>query len=264
MCKDFKEFISGFFAREGKYLTSNIKDILCAPESLEVFRQAFTTSDYEIFEQIGDVIISQFIVCYSYKKFSNLRCKEGVKIVARIRIKYTSCQFLSKLAEELEFWPQVRFHETEQFMEITESRRQSILEDVFEAFIGSISCVVDDKFGLGVGYIVCNHILSSIYEKQQILLTYENLFDAKTRLKELSDFFKQKLTITWKVEKTSSNSIKVLLTYSTDGTTSTLTATARTKAEAEQALASEALEKLKILGIAKNPPEIFQNDILFK
>jgi hypothetical protein len=51
--------------------------------------------------------------------------------------------------------------------------------------------------------------------------------------------------------------LKVALTYCLDGARRTLYASARTKAEAEQAAALEAITLLAQQGIRKAPPEVF-------
>lgn len=260
-----QSFIAQFLDRFGRSISPKVRDLLLS--NADTLKKAFVVDDYEVFEQIGDAIISQFIISYSYKKFPFLDCKEGVKVVARIRIKYTSSQFLSSLAESFGFWDQIISLNPNQIIDI---KKQSLLEDTFEAFIGSIGHIIDQNIGSGVGYIACNHILTQIYDQTAIILTYENLFDSKTRLKELCDFFKQRLTISWKSEKTPVNTIKVTLTYTVDGASDFLTAFARTKVDAEQTIASEVLERLKIMGIKKDEPEIFafleqrKNDHVFK
>ncbi len=247
---DFSNFIRNLVGRFSNVLSENTLRILFA--DMPIFRQAFTVDDYEIFEQMGDAVISQFIINYSYRRFPFLRSKDGVKIVARIRIKYTSRAFLSDLAETLGFWPQIAGVE----VAANVTRRLSLLEDVFEAFIGAINYIIDHKVGPGAGYIASSAILTAIYESRDIDITYESLFDAKTRLKELCDFFKQRLTVTWASDK-NLDTIKVRLICSIDGNKQTIHACARTKVDAEQQAAQQVINILDQIGIKKARPEIF-------
>jgi len=236
-------------------LPTETRALLCA--HLHVYQEAFTVGDYEVYEQIGDAIIGHFIITYSYRTFPYLNSKEGVKIAARIRIKYTSSVTLAAIADSLGFWPHIVGVEEN----ISVARKQALLEDVFEAFIGATNSIVDAQFGPGTGFIVCNAILSVVYKSVPIDLRYENLFDAKTRLKELCDFFRTRLTIVWSTvvhTPRTTDPITIALTYCVDGTKKVVQATARTKIDAEQKAALEVIESLRIQGIHKPPPDIFQ------
>jgi dsRNA-specific ribonuclease len=245
-------FISGLIDRYAHTLRAPTIALLKSAPATETYRKAFTVGDYEVFEQIGDSVIGQFIVNYSYHLYPFLNNAEGVKIVARIRIKYASCAFLSDIAEDLGFWPHIRGAEEG----LSVSRRQSLLEDVFEAFIGATNFLVDEAFGRGTGYIVCYSLLTAIYDESFIDISYPSLFDAKTRLKELCDFFKQRLSITWSSEKTVDGT-RACLAYRVDSTWRTVQATARTKVDAEQLAAQQVIDLLAAVGIQKAPPAIF-------
>ena len=83
-------------------------------ENMEIFSQVFTHKsvytdtrpnyNYEVYEQLGDVSANKFIVWYMYKRFPQLNCLEGVKIVARLRINYGAKQSFYRIAENLGFW----------------------------------------------------------------------------------------------------------------------------------------------------------------
>lgn len=146
--------------------------------------------NYEYYEQLGDVIIGQFIVWYSYRRFPRLKCYEGVKVVARIRINYGSRDTLSKIADSLGFWDYISSYESHRA-----TCKKDLLEDVFEAFIGATASIVDSKFEPGDGYKFVYMLLSAIFDKIHISLKYNDLFDAKTRLKELFDFYKEPLGV---------------------------------------------------------------------
>ena len=90
------------------------------------------------------------------------------------------------IADKLGFWDFITATEEER-MKI----RKDLLEDVFEAFIGATAYILDNNIRQGVGYAIVYDILASIFDGMEISLKYEDLYDAKTRLKELIDFFKE-------------------------------------------------------------------------
>lgn len=269
-------------------LEPKILEYLTSADGIEVYRAAFThpsalensenseAIDYEFYEQLGDVTISKFIVTYCYQTFPLLRNKDGVKIVARIRIKYASKTFLADLSERLGFWEHIRISKTVE----TSLNRLHILEDVFEAFIGATEIIVDN-FMPSLGYICCYSILSTLYKLVPIIITYNNLFDAKTRLKELCDFFKKELQISYCIDYPNRkpklqvenfillrnsvgsvnlvNLVNVIITRTfEDGRTKILArVSAQTKSEAEQIAAEKVLTELGSQGFSRPIPAEF-------
>ena len=67
--------------------------------------------------------------------------------------------------------------------------KKKLLEDTFEAFIGVTELMIDEKIRHNVGYAIVYEILHSVFETVNISLKYEDLYDAKTRLKELFDLY---------------------------------------------------------------------------
>ena len=68
-----------------------------------------------------------------------------------------------------------------------------MLEDCVESFIGVTEMMIDDVCRPGVGHAVVYDILKSIFDEIAISLKYEDLYDSKTRLKELFDYHKTTL-----------------------------------------------------------------------
>ena len=156
---------------------------------MALYSQAFTAAsansekNYEFFEQIGDLAANQFLVSYTYRKYPQLQCAQGVKIVARVRINYGSKEKFAELADKLGFW---RFISA--VNKAREKSKKDLLEDTFEAFCGVTQWLLDSRIRIGVGYAILYSVLNSIYKEfVPISLRYEDLFDAKTRLKELFD-----------------------------------------------------------------------------
>ncbi len=173
-----------------KYLTTLV--------SLNTYNTAFTSrgaddkNNYEMFEQLGDVSVNKFIVNYMYKRFPQLRNPNGVDVVAKLKIKYASKNQLQMLSESLDMW---RFI-TATYDERT-NKKKPLLEDTFESFFGATEWLIDSfiedialKQGnnttyVGVGYNIINGILTTLFDKINISLKYENLVDAKTRFNEV-------------------------------------------------------------------------------
>jgi len=173
--------------KKGKLKKEVIKILLCE-DNLKLYGHAFTTEhidriyNYQFYEQLGDITANKFLVWYFYRRYPYLRMKEGVPIVARLRIKYGAKQTFYKIAEQLGFWDFISAP-----ISIRNANKKPLLEDVFEAFIGVTEYILDEKYMNGLGYSIVYNILKDIFDNIKISLKYEDLFDNKTRLKELFD-----------------------------------------------------------------------------
>jgi dsRNA-specific ribonuclease len=160
-------------------------------KSMLVYDQAFTAEsavpkrNYEMFEQLGDVTANKFIVWYMYRRFPQLRETTGVKVVARLRINYGARQSFSEIGERLGFWEFISASEEDRGR-----KKKDLLEDCVESFVGATELIMDDEFRPGIGQAVVYDILSNVFDDIPISLRYEDLYDAKTRLKEIFDFHK--------------------------------------------------------------------------
>lgn len=175
----------------------NIKDeykqVLITDYALSVFQTAFTAKsvlpqqNYEIFEFLGDSVSNHAVVAYFYNVYPQLRCLSGsgVATLSRLKIKYTSSESFAKFATQFGFLQYIKA--TREELENSE-KTQHLLEDVFEAFIGATYDILMKYFGL---HGVCNQIIydfiSHVFNQQKISFDLEDLYDAKTRLKELFD-----------------------------------------------------------------------------
>lgn len=191
----FKTLISGLMERgnlKDKYI-----DVLTNDDNMKKFSKAFTAAsanskeNYEIYEQLGDVSANKFIVWYAYQRFPQLQCPLGVKVVARLRINYGAKNSFAGIADSLGFWPFISAAEdgTDRSAKYRARHKKDLLEDVFEAFVGCTEQILDQEYRPGVGYGVVYDILKSIFDKIAISLKFEDLYDAKTRMKELFDAF---------------------------------------------------------------------------
>jgi len=197
----FKTLITGLMKR------ANLKDkyvgVLTSDENMRKFSKAFTAAsadskeNYEIYEQLGDVSANKFIVWYSYRRFPQLNCPLGVKVVARLRINYGAKNSFAGIADNLGFWPYISAAEdgADRSAKYRARHKKDLLEDVFEAFVGCTEQILDQEYRPGVGYAIVYDILASIFDKIPISLKFEDLIDAKTRMKEIFDAFGQTIGI---------------------------------------------------------------------
>lgn len=185
----FKKLITDLLERGN--LKSKYIDVLTADINMTKYGQAFTaasaneTCNYEIFEQLGDLSANKFIVWYAYNRFPQLRCPLGVKVVARLRINYGARKSFSRIADDLGFWSFISASEEER-----SRKKKDLLEDCLESFVGCTESILDEAFRPGVGYGIVYDILSSVFDKIPMSLRYNDLYDSKTRLKELFDAYK--------------------------------------------------------------------------
>jgi len=188
---EFRNFIKSLLDRaklKTKYL-----DVLLSDENMKQYGIAFTsitahpTDNFEVYEQLGDVTANKFIVWYMYRRFPQLNCTEGVKIVARLRINYGAKQSFYERAEKLGFWKYITASVAERA-----SNMRPLLEDVFESFVGVTEFLLDSHFDqIGIGNVMIYRFLQSVFDEMDISLRYKDLIDAKTRIKELFDHFSE-------------------------------------------------------------------------
>lgn len=257
---DFKELIFNLL-KKAKLKTHYI-NILLDENSLEYYNKAFTSdtadieNNYEVFEQLGDITANKFIVWYMHRRFPKLMCSQGVKVVARLRINYGAKQSFSNIADKMGFWDFITASEEER------SRcKKPLLEDTFEAFIGVTEYLIDTKIRECVGYSVVYNILENLFNEIQISLKYEDLYDAKTRLKELFDFYGIEVLGTIKYESLKNMEEKItratITQYKGNDRILLGEGIASLKIDAEQRAASKAIEFLKRKGFSKTVPEIY-------
>ena len=143
-----------------------------------------TEINYEALEFVGDAIANKSVAYYIFTKFPYLQQPKCVVILNKIKSHLISDKSFSKFGKKLGFWD---FISTDG--NTRDSQLLSILEDVFEAFMGLTELRVDQVFGRGIGGVICSNIVSKLLDETNIPVRYEDLLDAKTRLKELTDFY---------------------------------------------------------------------------
>lgn len=237
-------------------------------DTLPYFNQAFTSSsidaehNYENFEQMGDATIGKFIVWYFYtEKFSHLRGKpQAVEIIARMKINLGSKDTLSQIAENLGFWPFISASE-----ELRYRSKKKLLEDTFESFIGVTEYLFYDHSDPnyahpGLAYQLIYTLLSNLFEPYILPIDYNALVDAKNRLKDVFDQFKDKIGTEARYEPTiaTQNGRKVHIIKVYDARGKLLgEGSAFIKKDAEKEAAEKAIKTLEAEGYKKTIPALY-------
>ena len=199
--------------KKGK-LRSDLRDKIF---SRETFSRVFThpsanpEQNYEYHEFLGDLVVNKSIGQYLTRRFPQLRCREGVRVLTRLKINLVSKKILSEFAETCDFWPFISAT-----MEYRTTKKKPMLEDCFEAVLGLIEELVDEtcrtsdsrgRVVSGAGYMIGYNIIENILDSYPICggypdpqsgvqtgrLVYSELVDPKTRLKELFDFHRAEI-----------------------------------------------------------------------
>lgn len=242
-----------------KYITK-----ITDPEGMALYAQAFTHSsvspiNYEWLEILGDATLNKSVVWYINNRFPQLHNAEGVKVIARLKIKLVSKNNFSEIAEQFGFLPFIQINEENMK---TKLNLKSVLEDVLEAFFGATEILIDRHFGQGSGYGICYELLKHIMDRRPISLKYEDLYDPITRLKETFDIFRT--SSLWgqvRYENTKSESMQYVTVFQYDPVSGRKvalgSASAPTLDEAKQKAAMIAIERLAAHGFRRPVPEYY-------
>lgn len=191
--KSFKKFITSLLS-QARVKEKSIKLFTDEASMLE-YRTAFThksygDDNYELYEFVGDTIVNHAVADYIHDRFPRI---VSVKWLTRIKHNLMSNKVLATFVEKNGWVEHIRFGEEMQeeinsLTSIIDSDDHiKILGDVFEAFAGTLTNVVNKKKRRGVGYAVVYRIVEMYLDTHEMSLEYEDMFDAKSRLKELFD-----------------------------------------------------------------------------
>lgn len=186
MSQDFNQFIRSWVSSGG--LKQKYVDIITDNEGMKMYTIAFThesanpSENYEFYEKVGDKIANACIAMYIPRRFPQLACPKAVPVFADLTKFWLSKQTFSKFSESRGAWKFVIATQ-----EAKDKEKKSILEDVFESFIGVTCLLCDDKIKMGIGYAVCYDIIKKILDNMEIPLEYTKIVDPVTRLKNFFD-----------------------------------------------------------------------------
>jgi dsRNA-specific ribonuclease len=184
----FRTFLTQILRLSG--LKSEYIDKLLDDQGMKYYACAFThkTADpennYEWLEFLGDVTLNKAIAWYLTQRFPQLNCAEGVKILTRLKINLISKRSFAHFAKQLHFWEFISGNG-----DVRHNKQEKTLEDVFEAFFGATELILNEKVRPGTGEHICYRIIASLLDTSDLSLRYTDLFDAKTRLKEVFDYY---------------------------------------------------------------------------
>jgi dsRNA-specific ribonuclease len=191
--QQFLDKIKSILSKRGK-LKEKYFDLIFDDNNIKLYNIAFTHKsadpiyNYEFLETLGDATANCSIIWYLSRRFPQINCPDGVKILARLKILYVSKKKFQELAKKLNLWDFVTCD-----MKTRTTDMNKTLEDVFESFIGVTQKILDESIRKGVGNAICYNIIKSLFDEISISLEYNDLFDSKTILKEIVDGFKDKL-----------------------------------------------------------------------
>lgn len=161
-----------------------IKKLLIS-EHLATFKLAFThrtiseTSNYEVFETLGDVSLNKSIIWH----FKRILSDASPEQLTLLKIKFASTKLMSVYARELEF--------DKYILSPDESIRTrcKVLEDCFEAFIGCMEFLIDKVNGMHTGYSFVYTFVSVYIERylSSMSIKEEDLLDPISTLKNIAD-----------------------------------------------------------------------------
>jgi len=165
-------------------------------ESMALFRQAFIHStfdnetNYELLEFEGDGVIASDVVQYIRRTYPDI---VSVRFNTRLKHTLVSGKVLAKIAIQNGFEEfLVISSDLQAYIESFENKWDcedygKAYEDTVEAVCGAIMSTLNKYTAQGVGDAACYNLISSFLDEYEISLKYEDLFDAKSRLKEIFD-----------------------------------------------------------------------------
>ncbi len=186
--EEFKTFIISLLTKAN--LQPKTLEKYTDEESMVIFRQAFihksynATYNYELLEFYGDTVVNFAVSQYIRKRFLKIT---SMKWLTKLEHNLSSKITLADLAKKADFLPHILYNKEIVSGDETTLEHLSMMEDVFEAFFGALVTVFNNSSQRGVGYAVAYIIITSFYDTLYISLRWEDVFDAKSRLKEIYD-----------------------------------------------------------------------------
>ena len=196
----FKNFIISLL-KKGE-INNRYINYLLDDTAMDLYAKAFTNptadteNNYEMLEKLGDATCNKAIVWYIYKKIPKLRLKpQGVMLISRISHVLRSKETFANIGIKLGFeefissgMMTIKNGEQKRVMSV---KRNSVVEDCFEAFFGATELLIDTRVKDGIGFAVTQDIIKALLDAYPFpSIKYEDLFDPITRLKELFDYQK--------------------------------------------------------------------------
>lgn len=250
--ESFKNLLTTILKRGN--VNQDVIDVLLDEEGMKLYEIAFThpsfdsENNFEYLEFLGDGVVNTAIVWYISKRFKHLQGSKGVKILARLKINLISKKNFADCAQRLHLWDFISCSDV-----VRSTCKKKVMEDVFEAFFGATTFLMDYKVFNCSGYAVVYAIVSSLFDELEISLKYEDLFDARTRIKELFDLYKDIGNLVYDTVKDTNNvfNTKAFLVKPDAQQTKIYlgSGSGNTKADSIQNASHNAINTLKTMGI---------------
>ena len=198
---DFKRFIKEILLYKCLFERKTYDKYFDTPASWSIIRQAFIheslklQTNYELLEHEGDSVVNNVARAYISLKFPKI---VNVSWKSQIGHMLISKKALSEIAIQNGFTKHIAFSDElrkriEMFDDPTDCRDfLSMNEDVLEALCGAISRICwkissNPATAFGIGSAACFNLISNFFDQIKISIRYEDIFDAKSRLKRLFD-----------------------------------------------------------------------------
>lgn len=191
--QEFREFIISLLKLGG--LTDKRITEFTDEDSMRQFRIAFihksyeSEDNYELAEFLGDTVVNNCLAFYLKRRFPEISSNT---FITSLKHKYQSKTELYEIAKNENFLAHILYGK--EMQDIVRSRNpgqnekyRSMLEDTFEAFIGTVVIVIDSKTRNGVGNPIACNIISSLTSKIDISLEQKAVYTGKQILKEVFD-----------------------------------------------------------------------------
>lgn len=175
---------------------------------MKEFTRAFTTLgmdklyNQEFYEILGDSTSNHVVVWYFMRKFPDLFSKPSsggimgpVAIMGRLKIVGISKSTYGRYADEWGFWEFIRQTEEDKM------QRTKHLEDTFEAFIGCLEFMIDERVLPQSGYSIVYTMMTKLMDRTEVSIKYEDLYDGKTRMNNEKGAFRQLLDVAYPVSE---------------------------------------------------------------
>ena len=168
-------------------LTPKYIDILTNQDNISQFKRAFThksidsVNNYEYYEILGDVTSNKITVWYYHHRFPEIfKQQNSVEIMARLKMNGISKLTYSRFARNLGFEQFILYEEKDKGGHNIST--VSLLEDVFESFIGCLEYLIDSIFLNYSGYGVVYIFMTKLMDNENISLELNDLYDDKSKL----------------------------------------------------------------------------------
>ncbi|HSA76246.1 MAG TPA: ribonuclease III domain-containing protein [Nitrosarchaeum sp.] len=151
-------------------------------------------TNYEYEEFFGDRLVNACVTQYVKERFPQIR---NVEWLTKLMQNLSSKKILGEIGLEYGYWKYLKYGTilgpkvTEEMLG-SETVKQKILGDIFEALIG-VTCDIVNFEGGGnqIGFAICYNIIHSYLQEKSISLNVNDVFDAKSRLKAIMETHKE-------------------------------------------------------------------------